>query len=60
MAALLIKDIPREVHEWLKREAEKKSPVHDPASHCFVGRADASFSNREVPGPSADPDTTDR
>ncbi len=23
MAALLIKDIPREVHEWLKREAER-------------------------------------
>ncbi len=23
MPALLIKDIPREVHEWLKREAEK-------------------------------------
>jgi hypothetical protein len=23
MPALLIKDIPREVHEWLKREAER-------------------------------------
>ena len=23
MAALLIKDIPREVHDWLKREAER-------------------------------------
>lgn len=23
MAALLIKDIPREVHEWLKQEAER-------------------------------------
>ncbi len=23
MAALLIKDIPREVHEWLKREAAR-------------------------------------
>ena len=23
MAALLIKDLPREVHDWLKREAER-------------------------------------
>ncbi|MDI6764950.1 MAG: hypothetical protein QME83_18255 [Thermodesulfobacteriota bacterium] len=23
MPALLIKDVPREVHEWLKREAER-------------------------------------
>ncbi len=23
MPALLIKDIPREIHDWLKREAEK-------------------------------------
>ena len=23
MASLLIKDVPREVHEWLKREAER-------------------------------------
>ena len=36
MPSLLIKNLPREMHEWLKRETEKNPSFHDAAGDRSV------------------------
>jgi hypothetical protein len=51
MASLLIKDIPREVHEWLKAEAERNRRSMTQQAICVFEERMRRFQHVRFPPP---------